>query len=96
MKPIRDDVKFAIDVASNISVGQIGPEGVAAIGVYVFDAAAFAVVLAAYAFVAPGGGGIGVMVWAAFLIGQAYIVARLCVRLLFFASETALFQRGYD
>jgi len=68
----------------------------ATIGVYVFDAAAFAVVIATYAFVAPGGGGIGVMVWAAFLIGQAYIVGRLCVRLLFFASETALFQRGDD
>jgi hypothetical protein len=30
------------------------------------------------------------MVWAAVLIGQAYIVGRLCVRLLFFASEVSL------
>ena len=65
----------------------------AAIGVYLLDAATFALVLVAYSFVAPGGGGAGAMVWAAILIGQAYIVGRLCVRLLFFASEVALFQR---
>ena len=65
----------------------------AAIGVYLLDAATFALVLAAYSFVAPGGGGTGAMVWAAVLIGQAYIVGRLCVRLLFFASEVALIQR---
>jgi hypothetical protein len=62
----------------------------AAIGVYVLDAVTFALVLAAYSFVAPGGGGTGAMVWAAVLIGQAYIVGRLCVRLLFFASEVSL------
>ena len=65
----------------------------AAVGVYLLDAATFALVLVAYSFVAPGGGGAGAMVWAAILIGQAYIVGRLCVRLLFFASEVALFQR---
>ena len=32
------------------------------------------------------------MMWAAFAIGQAYILARLWVKLLFWASETALFQ----
>jgi len=67
-----------------------------AIGVYLLDAIAFAGVLAAYAYIAPPGGGTGPMVWAAFLIGQAYIAGRLAVRLLFFASETALFQRRHD
>ena len=65
----------------------------AAIGVYLLDATTFALVLTAYSFVAPGGGGTGAMVWAAVLIGQAYIVGRLCVRLLFFASEVALLQK---
>jgi len=83
-------------VALTASWRFIRRNAAATIGIYVIDAAAFAIVLTAYSYVAPGGGGIGVMVWAAFLIGQAYIIGRLCVRLLFFASETALFQRGYD
>jgi hypothetical protein len=64
----------------------------AALGVYVLNVLAFAVTLAVYAYVAPSAGGVGVMVWAGFVIGQAYILGRLCVRLLFWASETALFQ----
>ena len=66
----------------------------AAMGVYLMNAITFALVLAAYSFVAPGSGGTGAMVWVAILIGQAYIVGRLCVRLLFFASEIALFQNA--
>jgi len=66
----------------------------AAIGVYLLNAVTFAIVLATYSFLAPGGGGTGVMAWAAVLIGQAYIVGRLCVRLLFFASEVSLFQNA--
>ena len=69
---------------------------VAAIGVYLLDAITFAIVLTAYSYVAPPGGGTGITMWAAFLIGQAYIVGRLSVRLLFFASEIALFQGGHD
>ena len=65
----------------------------AAIGVYLLNAVLFAMTLAAYAFIAPGAGGIGVMVWPSVVIGQAYISGRLCVRLLFLASETALVQR---
>jgi hypothetical protein len=61
-----------------------------AIGVYLLDVVLFAATLGAYAFLAPPGGGVGVMAWAAFLIGQAYIAARLCVRLIFIATETAL------
>ena len=68
----------------------------AAIGVYLLDAITFAIVLIAYSYVAPPGGGTGVAVWAALLIGQAYVVGRLSVRLLFFASEVALFQRRDD
>jgi hypothetical protein len=61
-----------------------------AVGVYVLNVILFAVTLAAYAFLAPPGGGVGVMAWAAFVIGQAYITARLGVRLIFWASETAM------
>jgi hypothetical protein len=68
----------------------------ATIGVYLLDAIMFVAVVTAYAYVAPQGGGMGAMVWAAFLIGQAYIVGRLSVRLLFFASEIALFQGRHD
>ena len=32
--------------------------------------------------------------WSGFLIGQLYIAARLWVKLLFYASETSLFQAG--
>jgi hypothetical protein len=67
-----------------------------AIGVYLLDAITFAMVLTVYSYAAPPGGGTGLAVWAAFAIGQVYIVGRLSVRLLFFASETALFQHGHE
>jgi hypothetical protein len=63
-----------------------------AVGVYLLDAAMFAATLTAYAFLAPPGGGVGVMAWGAFVIGQAYIAGRLCVKLLFWASETAMVE----
>ena len=46
----------------------------------------------AYALVAPGVGQPGWSMWLAFAIGQLYVLARLSVKLLFWASETALFQ----
>ena len=64
-----------------------------ALGVYVLDVLLFGIVLAAYAMVAPPGGGIGAMAWAAFAIGQAYILGRLTVRLVFWATEAAAFLR---
>jgi hypothetical protein len=48
--------------------------------------------MAAYAALAPGSGGTGLSMWLALAIGQGYIVARLWVKLVFWASETALFQ----
>jgi hypothetical protein len=63
-----------------------------AIGVYLLDAMLFALTLFAYSYIAPAGGGIGLMVWPAVAIGQLYILGRLAIRLLFFASETALLQ----
>ena len=64
----------------------------AAVTVYLLNVALFALTLAAYAAVAPGAGGIGWTMWIGFAIGQLYILARLSVKLIFWASETALFQ----
>ena len=63
-----------------------------ALGLYLFDVALFAIVVAAYALVAPGAGRGGWTTWAGLLVGQLYILARLWVKLVFWASETALFQ----
>ena len=66
--------------------------GAAAATLYLADAVLFAVVLAAYATVAPGAGSTGWSMWLGFAIGQLYVLARLWVKLVFWASETALFQ----
>ena len=58
---------------------------------YLLDAALFGGVLAAYAGLAsltPG----ATSTWMAFVIGQLYVAARLWVKLVFWASATALFQ----
>ena len=64
----------------------------AAAGLYLVDVLLFAIVLALYAVVAPGAGRAGWSMWLAFAIGQGYVLARLWVKLVFWASETALFQ----
>jgi hypothetical protein len=64
----------------------------AAVTVYLLNVALFALTLAAYAAVAPSAGGIGWTMWIGFAIGQLYILARLAVKLIFWASETAFFQ----
>ena len=83
----------SVVIAVIASLRYIRRNAGAAVGVYLLDAIAFAVLLSVYAYVAPAGGGVGATVWAAVLIGQAYVIGRVCVRLLFFASEGALFQR---
>ena len=64
----------------------------AAVTLYLLDMGLFAATLGAYAAVAPRTGGIGWMMWVGFAMAQVYILARLCVKLIFWASETALFQ----
>jgi hypothetical protein len=59
---------------------------------YLIDVVMFLVVLALYAAVAPGAGNVGWSMWLGFLIGQLYVLARLWVKLVFWASEAALFQ----
>ncbi len=64
----------------------------AAIGVYALNVALFALTIAVYAVLAPRAGGSGWMMWVGFAIGQMYVLGRLCVKLIFWASETSLFQ----
>ena len=61
-------------------------------GLWLLNAALFVLVLAAYALAAPGATTAGAAVWGAFLIGQAYIAARLFAKLVVYASQTAYFQ----
>jgi hypothetical protein len=61
-----------------------------ALSVYCLNVLLFGAVLVAYALSAPGANG---NMWVAFAIGQLYVAARLAVKLMFWASETALFQR---
>ncbi|MDQ3212680.1 MAG: hypothetical protein M3Q85_08395 [Acidobacteriota bacterium] len=64
----------------------------AAIRLYALNALAFLVLIAVYATLAPAAPGAGWRAAAALGIGQAYIAARVYLKLLFYASETALFQ----
>jgi hypothetical protein len=70
----------------------VGANYGAAVSLYLADILLFLVAIAAYAALAPGGGGAGLSMWLAFTVGQCYVLARLWIKLLFWASETALFQ----
>jgi hypothetical protein len=63
-------------------------------GLYLLNGAAFFLVLLLYARVAPGAAGSGWVAVAGFAVGQIYLLARLAVKLAFYASQTALFQRS--
>lgn len=62
-----------------------------AIGLYLVNTALFAAVIAFYALAAPGAAG-GAVAIAAFFAGQLYVVLRVMGRLIFAASQIALFQ----
>ena len=70
----------------------INRNAAAAAMLYLLNAGLFLIVVGVYAVVAPGAGTVGASMWAAFLISQLYIAARLWVKLVFWGSETALFQ----
>ena len=61
------------------------------LGLYLLNTLAFLVLLTFYALLVPGAAG-GATAWLALVVGQLYIVLRIAVRLLFMASQTALFQ----
>jgi hypothetical protein len=64
----------------------------AAVGVYLLNVVMVGVYLALYALVTPGAGNAGSTMWVGVAIAQLYVAARLIVKLMFWASETALFQ----
>lgn len=70
----------------------IGRNRRTAAGLYAANVLLFGAVLALYAFVAPGVGSAGAAMWMAFALGQGYVIARLWVKAMFWASATALFQ----
>jgi hypothetical protein len=74
------------------AIGFIRRNGGAALILYFLDFVLFVIALAVYALIAPGAGRGGIFVWLGFAVGQLYILARLWVKLVFWASETALFQ----
>jgi hypothetical protein len=78
--------------AINAAIGFISRNYAAAVTLFLFDLLLFAAIVTLYALIAPGAGGAGAMMWIGFAIGQLYIVARLVVKLAFWATETALFQ----
>lgn len=64
----------------------------AAIPLFVLNFSMYLGCLVLYALLAPGARGSGGAMWWAFGVGQLYILARVWVKLAFWASATALFQ----
>ncbi len=62
------------------------------VGLYLTNGLLLVAVMATYAQVAPGAGSTGRSMWIAFLVGQAYVSARLLTKLTLMASQTAYFQ----
>jgi hypothetical protein len=78
--------------AINAAAGFVERNYAAAVGVFALNFLCFVAVVGIYALIAPGAGRTGLSMWAGLALGQLYIVARLSVKLMFWASETSLFQ----
>jgi hypothetical protein len=78
--------------AINAAAGFIRRNAGGAVMLFLLNFAAFAATLGLYAMVAPGAGRAGVIMWLGVAMGQIYVLARLWIKLTFWASETALFQ----
>jgi hypothetical protein len=59
---------------------------------YALNGLTFLILIAIWAFVAPGARSGGMTLWLGFVVSQIYVLARLALKLQFLASETALFQ----
>lgn len=64
------------------------------VGLALLNGAALVVVMGLYAVLSPGAPGAGAALWLTLALGQAYILARHYLKLLSYASDTALFQRA--
>jgi hypothetical protein len=78
--------------AVNSALGFVQRNYAAAVGLFVANFILFAIVVGLYALVAPGAGRSGVSFWVGFAVSQLYILGRLWVKLVFWATETSLFQ----
>jgi hypothetical protein len=78
--------------AITTAAGFIRRNGGAAVMLFLLNFGAFVATVGVYALVAPGAGGAGLRMWLGFGVGQIYVLARLWIKLTFWASETALFQ----
>ena len=65
------------------------------LGLYALNGLVFLLLLAVWALVAPGAGGMGLSMWLGFAGTQLFLLARLVLKLQFMASQTALFQRSF-
>jgi hypothetical protein len=61
-------------------------------GLYAINGLTFLVAVGVWAALAPGAGGADAPLWIGFVAAQAYVLARLLLKLQFMASQTALFQ----
>ncbi len=64
----------------------------AALGLYALNAVAFLLLVALYALLVPGAPRSGWSTWLVLGLGEAYILLRHYLKLLFYASETVFFQ----
>ena len=78
--------------AIRAALGFIRRNYTATVTLFLANFALFAIVVGVYAAVAPAGGG-GASLVLGLVLGQLYVIARLWVKLVFWASETSLFQQ---
>lgn len=64
------------------------------LGLYGLNAVAFLGLVALYALVVPGAPRSGLQMWVVLALGELYIIGRHYLKLLFYASQTAFFQRA--
>ena len=91
VRAVVEDRRSAIGAIA-AALGFLKRHAGAAVGLFLLNFALFAASVVVYGLVAPGAGRAGLTMWLGFALGQAYVVARLWVKLVFWASETALFQ----
>ncbi len=70
----------------------VGRHAGAVVGLYVLNGLVFLAIVLLYALLVPGAPRSGLQMWAVLLGGELYILARHYLKLLFYASQTSLFQ----
>lgn len=88
IRMVVEDRRSAIG-AVGAAIRFIRRQPAAALGLYLLNMGGFALILAVYVWMAPGAGTTAVV---GLVVAQAYLVLRLAARLVFAASQVALFQ----